>query len=52
MEEMKNEEKQFLFPQAVSVMAYCNGVKRIQREKRIIKEEFLQHNNTLNILVS
>ena len=53
MEEMENgEEQKFLFPQEVSGMAYCNGAWRIQREKRILKGEFWQHNNTMKILVS
>ena len=53
IEEMENgEEKPCLFPQEVSGMAYCNGAWRLQREKMILKEEFLQHNNTLKILVS
>ena len=46
------EENQSLFPQEVSGMAYCNDAWRLQREKRILKGELLQHNNTMKILVS
>ena len=46
------EETQCLFPQEVSVMAYCNGAWRILREKRIPMEELLQYNNTMKIVVS
>ena len=53
MEEMENgEEQQWLFPQEVSGMAYSNDAWRLQREKRILKGEFLQYNNTMKILVS
>jgi hypothetical protein len=42
MEEMENsEEKQCLFLQEVSRMAYCNGARRLPREKRILKDKFL-----------
>ena len=53
MEEMTNgEEIQCLFPQEVSGMAYCNDARILLGEKRILKGELRQHNNTLNILVS
>jgi hypothetical protein len=47
-----DEENQCLFPQEVSGMAYCNDARMILGEKRILKGELRQHNNTMKILVS
>ena len=46
------EGNQCLFPQEVSGMAYCNDAWILQGEKRILKGELRQYNNTMKILVS
>jgi hypothetical protein len=47
-----DEENQCLFPQEVSGMAYWNDARMLLGEKRILKGELRQHNNTMKILVS
>jgi hypothetical protein len=47
-----DEENQCLFLEEVSGMAYCNDARMLLGEKRIIKGELRQHNNTMKILVS